>query len=224
MQTKFVVPLLLALGSMLLTESAVQAHFPWLVREPDGKLSYYFGEDVTDRTYKLPASMAKAKFTALLAGKAPAEVPMHAVEQENFVGLQSESTTSENSLIFTQATYGIHRGTRLEYYALHLGGKLPADRQAYKSMTTGLDLNVELVDSEGGVDCFVSWMGKPLKDIEVHLYCSEGHEEGMNTTDAEGKVTFTDKQVEPGLNALMLGHKIAEAGKLDDKPFESHRL
>jgi hypothetical protein len=62
------------------------------------------------------------------------------------------------------------------------------------------------------------WLIKD-KDVEVKLYCAEGHEEGSAKTDGEGKVSFTNKQVEDGLNGIMLGTRVEESGELDGKPY-----
>lgn len=53
----FSIALLLA-GSSLTT--AAQAHFPWLIRTPEGLAALFFGEGLADRTYKLPPAIAKA--------------------------------------------------------------------------------------------------------------------------------------------------------------------
>ena len=222
---------------MLQSHAALQAHFPWLVRESSGKLAYYFGEGITDRTYRMPPTLATAKVFQMSETSQKKPVPMKPIQEPDFVGLKSDSTVQLNAVYVSQATFGIYHGSRLEYYSLHYAGKLPTSRKVHKTdelnqqplqngEAIGCDLSVELVDTDSGVDCYVSWKGQPAKDIEVHLYCSEGHEEATATTDATGKVSFTDNQVEEGLNGLMLGHKLSEPGKLDEKVYEnqSHYL
>ena len=34
--------------------TSAHAHFPWLVVEQEGNASYFFAENIADRTYKLP--------------------------------------------------------------------------------------------------------------------------------------------------------------------------
>lgn len=209
------------LAITVLCTSAVRAHFPWLVRSADGKVAYFFGEGMTDQTYKLPPAIAKAQISYFDAAGQLQPVEVKAIEEEDFVGLVSESKIPADALLISKATFGIYHGARLDYYTLHMGGQLPSDRTAYDAKRSGSELFAEPVNTESGVDVFVTWQGKPLADVEVHLYCSEGHEEGAATTDAEGKVSFTDKEVEEGLNGIMLGHTVKQTGKLKDAAYES---
>jgi hypothetical protein len=201
------------------------AHFPWLIRGDDGKVALFFGEGLTDRTYKLPPTILKAEIYQQ-NGSDRVPVKVAPVESDSFVGLQSDSVVSDAALLSTQVTFGIHRGSRLDYYALHYPGKLPTTKSSTAAGESTLTLNAELVDTDGGIEVFITWKGKPLADAEVYLYCSEGHEEGTATTDANGKVTFTDQQVESGLNAIRVGHNFKEAGKLAETTYEtqSHYL
>ncbi|MFN7290861.1 MAG: hypothetical protein ACK5T6_09780, partial [Pirellula sp.] len=80
-------------------------------------------------------------------------------------------------------------------------------------------LAAKVVATNSGIDVFATWDGKPLKDVEIKLYCAEGHEEGSAKTDGEGKVSFTNKQVEDGLNGIMFGNSVEESGELDGKPY-----
>ncbi|XZE51781.1 Kelch repeat-containing protein [Planctomycetaceae bacterium SH139] len=209
---------LLALSSA--TQSAV-AHFPWLVRGEDGKAVLFFSEDPSDRSYKLPPSIKAAEIRQLTAGGEMKVLPAESIEQEDLFGLVSKQQLPADATLVTQVTFGIYHGARLDYYAAHLGGSLPQERQAGFVKQTGLDLVAEVVANGKGVDVFVTWQGKPLADVEVQLYCDAGHQEGVADTDAEGKVSFSDKEVEEGMNAIMLGHKLSQAGSLDDKAYES---
>lgn len=210
---------------LAMVPSMASAHFPWLVRGAEGKVELFFGGGLTDRTYKMPPSIMKAEVYQQ-QGSERAAVKVSPVESETFVGLQSDAAVLADGLLTTQVTFGIHRGGRLDYYAIHHPGKLPTTRSAAPASESALALNAEVIDTDAGVEVYVSWQGKPLVDAEVHLYCSEGHEEGTATTDANGMVRFSDAQVEPGLNAIMVGHSLKEAGKLQDTPYEtqSHYL
>ncbi len=46
---------------LALVVTPVHAHFPWLVVNADGRVLYFFGENIAERTYKLPPTVAKAK-------------------------------------------------------------------------------------------------------------------------------------------------------------------
>ncbi len=230
---------LLTIGILTLvlqTHSALHAHFPWLVRESNGKLVYYFGEGIADRTYKLPPTLANAKIFQRSEQSQQMPILMKSIQEPDLVGLLSIATVPSNAVYVSQGTFGVYHGSRLEYYSLHYAGKLPTSRtvttsdalnqQHLKKGQMISDLHVELVDTDSGVDCYVSWKGQPAKDIEVHLYCSEGHEEATAITDVNGKVSFTDNQVEEGLNGLMLGQKLSESGMIGDKAYDtqSHYL
>jgi N-acetylneuraminic acid mutarotase len=208
------------LAFALISTSAVQAHFPWVVRGEDGKVAYFFGEGLNDRTYKLPPAIAAAKL-AYFADGSLQPIEVHAVEREDFAGLVSDSQVPANALLISKTTFGIYKGARLDYYTMHQAGPLPSDRTVYDSMRSESELFAEIVDADKGVDVYVTWQGKPIADIEVHLYCADGHEEGNAKTDATGKVSFTDKEVEEGLNGIMLGHTVKQAGKLKDAAYES---
>jgi len=204
-----------------LASPTAYGHFPWILRGEDGKVAYFFGEDVTDRTYKLPPALAAAEVYRVGAEGKLEPVALSPVEKDDFVGLMSSENVPRDCMLVSHASYGIHRGSRLEYYAVHQGSKLPTSRDAYKHAKSRHDLTAELVDTGGGVDVYVSWKGQAAKELEVHLYCAEGHEEGSACTDGQGKVSFTDEQVEEGLNGIMVGHTLKEAGKLNEAAYDT---
>jgi hypothetical protein len=56
----------------------------------------------------------------------------------------------------------------------------------------------------------------------VTLYCAEGHDEGEAETDAERKVSFIDKQVEDGINGILVGHTVKDkAGEVSGQTYKS---
>ncbi|MEO8270295.1 MAG: hypothetical protein ABI557_11290, partial [Aureliella sp.] len=218
--------LLVSFASSLLVNSA-SAHFPWLVRTEDGKAAYFFGENPADRTYKLPGSIAKAEVILWSQDAEPQKLKLKPVDEEKFVGLLSDQALPAEATCSSQVTFGIYHGSRLDYYTLHQGGQLPSSRAAYEhadAAFTGatLKLTAQLVDTETGVDVFVIWDSKPLADADVQLFCADGHEEGSAKTDATGKVSFNDEQIEAGLNGIMVGHTVkTQAGTLNGQAFDS---
>jgi len=198
------------------------AHFPWLVVNKEGKVALFFGEGLTDRNYSLPGTIAKAEIFAHAGGK-PEKLTFSEVETDDFVGLVSEKAADQNAKKFaTAVTYGIYHGNCLNYYASHVAGSLPKKRSTASSDKGSKGLAAEAIDTESGVDVFITWNGKPLKDVEVHLYCSEGHEEGNATTSENGMVSFSDREVEDGLNAIMFGHTVkGDSGKIGDEEYSS---
>ena len=78
------------------------------------------------------------------------------------------------------------------------------------------------MDTDGGVDVYVLWKGKPLVNADVTLFCDDGHEEGAATTDKSGKVSSNDKEVEDGLNGILVGHSLVkDSGELKGEEYTS---
>ncbi len=199
--------------------TSAYAHFPFLIVE-DGKAVYFFGEGMTDRTYKLPAGLAKAEIT-MRAGDKTMPVASEAVETDDLVGKKSKAAVPAGADLTSQATFGVYHGAKLQYYTQHLGGEMPQSFSQCKPFEN-MDLQAHPVNTDSGVDVYVLWKGKPLADAEVRLFCEDGHEEGKAKTDASGKVSFTDKEVEDGTNAILVGHTVSdETGKLGDQKYKS---
>lgn len=211
---------LLAIVCSTLGQAAL-AHFPWLIVNEDHRAALFFGEDMTDRTYHLPDSLTDAQLR-MKSADGSTNLQLSAVETDKFVGLVSKSKVRGNAQIATNLTYGIYHGSRLNYFASHFLGKLPTDRSKQAGDPSSESLAAELVQTKLGVDVFVTFQGKPLAETEIHLYCSEGHEEAAATTNKAGKASFSGKDVEAGLNGLMFGHTAGDqSGKLDGESYQS---
>ncbi len=193
---------------LLVSVRTANAHFPWLITTDDGKATLFFGESIADRNYKMPESIAKAKVRSLTKEGATSWLKVAPVETESLIGLQSEESVAEATLILTEVPYGIYHGSQLNYTTIHQCGKLMKELDAEVARSAKAKLFAVAVDTETGVDVFVTWQGKPLAGSEVHLFCDEGHEEATSKTDSSGKVSFTDAEVESGLNGVMLGHTV----------------
>ncbi|MCP4192677.1 MAG: DUF4198 domain-containing protein [Planctomycetaceae bacterium] len=204
---------------LLLTAGTANAHFPWLTIE-DGKATYFFGEDPADRTYKLPPTIAKAEIT-MRSGAEKSAVETKMIESDKFIGKQSVAVLPGKVDLISQTIFGVYNGAKLQYYTQHLGGVMPTRFSACKPIK-GMDLQAHAVNTESGVDIYVLWQGKPLADAEVTLFCDEGHQEGDGTTGKDGKVSFTDKEVEEGINGIMVGHTLAgDSGRVGDQEYDS---
>ncbi|MDX1929794.1 MAG: hypothetical protein SFV81_24925 [Pirellulaceae bacterium] len=210
----------------LAANGTVHAHFPWIVRDEDGKANYFFGENIAERTYKMPPSIAAAELNILNANGDLSKVEVIKVENDSLVGLQTVEAIPESAFLVCDVTFGIYHGARLSYSTMLQGGSLPTSPASLDKNPASRNLFAQLIDTDAGVEVIVTLMGKPLEGIEVHLYCSEGHEEGKAKTDASGKVTFADSQVEAGLNAIMLGHNEKRSGTFNNTAYEaeSHYL
>lgn len=198
------------------------AHFPWVTISEKGNVQYFFGENPADRTYKLPSSIAEANIELITPKGEKAKLELNAVETDDFVGRTSSQAIDPSSLLQSKVTFGIYHGSRLDYYTLHHGGKLPTSLQDAKKHSVDLDLTAVLVDSDQGVEVYVTWKDQPLADADVLLFCEEGHQEASKKTNRDGKVSFSDQEVEGGLNGIMVGHTVKdERGLLNDKQYES---
>lgn len=220
MKRKFLLALAVTSLSLLGTSGNLYAHFPWLIRTDDGKAALFFGESLTDRTYKLPKSIADAQIKLVDAAGKATSLEVVPTESEQFVGLKSKNEIPSDQCLATDVTFGIYQGMKLTYYASNFG-KL-AD--SFAEAKNEADLAVIPINTTTGVEVLVHWKGKPLPNAEVTLFCAEGEEEGKAKTDESGKVSFTDEQVETGLNAIIVGYQIEAAGSFNDKPYtkESH--
>ncbi|MEM6472508.1 MAG: hypothetical protein AAF802_23300 [Planctomycetota bacterium] len=206
--------------SLLLVCSVANAHFPWLMVDKDGNAEFFFGEGITDRTYKLPEGIAKAEIMMRANGKTiPVETKVF--ESDDFVGKKSITSIPADADLVSQATYGVYHGGMLKYYTQHLGGEMPTEFSSCKPFEK-MDLQAHAVDTDSGVEVYVLWKGKPLEGADVKLFCEDGHEEGNGSTDASGKVFFNDKEVEDGMNAIMVGHTLTGvSGTLGDQEYTS---
>ncbi|QDV23725.1 Kelch repeat-containing protein [Aureliella helgolandensis] len=199
-----------------------QAHFPWLAQTAEGQPCYFFGEDPSDRTYKLPDSVVNATIQLLQADGEPQTLNFEVVENDDFMGKISAEKLPPNATLVSQVTFGIFRGSRLNYYTLHQSGAIPTSRDAYKTIDSTLKLSCQLVATETGLDVYLLWDGEPLVDANVNLYSEVGNQGPTHKSDAGGKVSYAAQDLEKGLNGIMVGHTIAgEAGKLDDQAYES---
>ncbi len=213
---------LLACLCVIAVATPAYAHFPWIAINEEGNVQYFFGENPADRTYKLPASIAKSEIELITAQGTKRTLELNTVESDNFVGRTTSNAIDRDSIVQSKVTFGIYHGSRLNYYTLHRGGKLPLSREGSTKRSVDMDLKAELLDTEQGVDAYITWKGQPLADADVALYCEEGHEEASRKTDSNGKVSFTDKEVEEGLNGIMVGHTVTEeSGQLDGQKYQS---
>lgn len=208
---------------LTLVSQPALAHFPWLAVDAEGKAAFFFGETPAERSYKLPAPIAKAKVMTVNKEGKVQEITLNRVENDDFIGMVSQNTVSGAKALLAKVTYGMYAGSRLDYYAMHQAGPLPTDRKAYEGKKNAkLDLQTQLVDTDKGVDVYVLWKGKPLAKADVTLFCDDGHEEGAATTDESGKVSFNDREVEDGLNGIRVGHKLEkDSGKWNGEEYTS---
>ncbi|MCC6510699.1 MAG: hypothetical protein IT423_16465 [Pirellulaceae bacterium] len=224
MKSKLAYWTLSAFGLTLLLQSTAAAHFPWLVRDADNKAQLFFGEGLNERTYKLPPSIAQAEVHQLDEQGRAIKLSTKAVDEKEFVGLTSAEQIPSHRILASSVTYGVFRGSKLQYTALSYG-KLATDAKSIK-LPSDLVLQAKVLDTDSGISVQVNWDGQPLSKAKVTLYDAQGAEGGEVETDASGIALFTEEQIHGGWNAIRVGHTISKEGKLGDEPFsgEMHYL
>lgn len=198
-----------------------QAHFPWLVRGDQGRLIYYFGEGIADQTYKMPDSLAGGKFVELsLDGKA-SELALSKVETENLVGCATDKPVARDGLFIAEATYGIYKGTRLQYISMHQSHAPYVARQPIADPSKLPKLFAEIIDTESGIDVYAWNAGKPFGKTKVTLYSNTGEELASGDTNEVGKVSFDEKILRQGIMGLMFGTSEPKLGRFNDTNYET---
>jgi hypothetical protein len=214
----------------IVTTSPAAAHFPWLALDDEGRVVYFFGEDISDRRYHMPESLAKAQVFHVRDGeKKPGEkkqsVALASVESDTFLGNRSQSKFSGAGALVSKGIYGVYHGTKLTYYTQHL---LSSQPEAWPTKPgEELELQGLLKKEKDGVALTILWKGKPLPDAKIALHGSKETEKVSKTTDRSGNARFTTKELASGLNGVLVGHVIKEQpGELGGKAFtsESHYL
>ncbi len=207
---------LVALG--ILTATSVQAHMPWLASDDQGHAILWFGESPDDRTYHMPKNVAAIE---LQQGESKSALKTRSVDSDSFVGMQSTSGIDAGQEVFGTVTYGLYHGTKLTYHVEHL----PQQDSTSWPTSARSDAPLQTIISPspaGGVIVTVLQNGEPLQGIDVKLFCEDGHEEAALKTDATGLVTFDAKDVETGLNAVLVSVTDGNAqGELNGEAYQS---
>ncbi len=217
-------------GALVLLQSVLalsaHAHFPWLVREADGRVVLFFGEHLAERTYKLPPSIAAAEIRIVNDKGGLDRLDVESMDSAQLVGLRSKDSISPSRCAMTAVTFGVYQGGLLKYYAI----RYPAIELAAPGNSTHAvkadDLAATLKGSEGGLSVQVVWKGEPLANVDVKLSQSNGTPSASLKTDEVGRVHFPAGQVASGLNAITVGHKVPMAGTFQEKDYQnvSHYL
>ncbi len=213
----FVLPVALLVASSSIARPA-DAHFPWLSTNDDCHAVMWFGESTDDRTYPMPASIQNIELRSSPDSIAITTKP---VDGDDVVGIQSVDAIDNDSEVAGTVTYGLYHGTKLTYHVEHLPQSEPAGWPESARDKAPLQTIIR-PDDKGGVTVIVLRDGKPLRDTGVKLYCEEGHEEADRKTDNKGTVHFTSKEVESGLNAVLVGYSDDQAqGTLNGEEYSS---
>ncbi|MEO9592157.1 kelch repeat-containing protein [Rhodopirellula bahusiensis] len=195
---------LLAVALFLGGTSTASAHFPWLGSDSKGHAVMWFGESTDDRTYPMPEAVQKIELHSTNAKTAGTAIEMKPVESDDLVGIQSPQPIPDGDEIAGSVTYGLYHGMKLTYHVEHLPQTEP---KAWPSdPRTGAALQTVITSAKNGdIEVQLLRDGKPLPETEVKLFCEDGHEAGTETTNSNGRVSFSSEIIEPGLNSVMAG-------------------
>ena len=118
---------LLVFSVLLLTSRAASAHFPWLVVE-GGKANYFFGEDPSNRTYRLPPTIAKAEIM-MRSGADKSVVETKLIESEKFIGKQSVNSIPDKADLMRTRHELCTLGSMRTRHELRMLGSTPTRRR-----------------------------------------------------------------------------------------------
>jgi hypothetical protein len=201
------------------------AHFPFLTTNDQGEVVLFFGENLANRTYKIPLALEKAEVRRIDRDGQATPMETKAVETESFKGMATVASLKPGEAAVTQIRYGVYHGSLLDYYCIHLACLIPIGDQP-KPTKTDFPLDAQVVSTDQGIEVVVTFQGTPVKSAKVSLSCSEGHVEAEEKTDSQGVVRFANSQVETGMNSLLIGHQVKVSGEWKEQKYEtgSHYL
>lgn len=204
-------------AASVLAACPAQAHFAWLATDDSGHAVMWFGETTDDRTYPMPESIQAIQLHGSAADEAIATQP---VDGDDLVGIQSIEKIDADSELAGTVPYGLYHGTKLTYHVEHLpqtnAAEWPDNARADAPLQTLISL-----DDQGGVNVTVLKDGQPLPETDVKLFCEDGDEEAARKTDDKGTVNFTSKEVESGLNAVIVGYSDKSEGTFNGENYTS---
>lgn len=205
--------------SVLLASPAL-AHFPWLYTTEDCHPRLFFGEDLTDRDYKLPEAVAGAEVWQAAIDAPEKLIKLEAVEEEGFIGLQGIDPIEPRGRLQTSILYGVYHGAKLCYDSQHLPAEQPARWPTEPDADATLQALLRVAD--GKLRATVLLKGQPLAGAQVTLSHESGEGGAGVSTDRAGSASFPIEAVKPGLNALLVMHvDPTQSGEVGGKPFKS---
>ncbi|MDA8743886.1 hypothetical protein N9N28_04550 [Rubripirellula amarantea] len=202
--------------SCLTLSYLAHGHMPWLTTDDQGHAVMWFGESLEDRIYHMPEKVA-----AIQLSDGNSTLSTESVESDSLIGIRSQKAVASAEEVAGVVTYGLYHGTKLTYHVEHLpqtdSSTWPTQERANAPLQS-----IIIASPTGGLNVTILRDGKPAKDVEVKLYCEDGHEEAAATTDIAGIVTFKGSVVEPGLNAIVAGVTDGKnKGTLDGESYSS---
>ncbi len=195
----------------------VAAHFPWLATDDRGHAVLWFGESTADRTYHMPEKIAAMTLNGENTKKPITTEP---VNSDDLVGIRSRLPINPTGEIYGVATYGLYHGTKLTYHVEHL--PQPNPQKWLTEPRSDAPLQTILTAVDQGVAVTVLRNGNPLINTDVKLFDSQGAESASRETDDRGMVQFKASEIQPGMNALVVGVIDKQAnGTLEGEDFDS---
>ncbi|WP_145248926.1 Kelch repeat-containing protein [Aeoliella mucimassa] len=179
-----VMALLLAMAPM------AHSHFTWMSSDSEGRALLFFAESPQTPDYKLPEAVTKAEVTLQVADATPQKLTLQTVENEEFIGRQSDTGVVGNGVLTSVCTYGNYHGTLLTYYVKHYAGDLAAATAAEAAKPADgfvFDLRPELIKK--GIVLTATRDGEPLEGVAVTLIDPSG-DQAEKETGKDGTVKF----------------------------------
>lgn len=205
---------------LLMAATNAPAHFPWLHITDDAIPRLHFGESLAERDYHLPDAVGEAEVWQDAIDAPAIRLEMSALEEEDFIGLESDEGIEPRGVVRTTIEYGLYHGSKLVYYAQHFPSENPESWPSDFADPAGMTAAADLDGDELVVR--VSLRGEPLADTRATLTNEEGGDGLSTTTDANGVARFRGSDIYDGLNGVMVMHvDESAAGEIDGEAYQS---
>jgi uncharacterized GH25 family protein len=216
---------LASLALLVALTTLAQAHFVFLLPQPDGKVHAVFSDDLEPDNEKLLAKIKHSQF-GIVAGD---KLAKRTATQKGDV-LEIAETGNAPAWIQAVCPYGVlTKGDNtffLAYYARGLANhKLPRSLKTAYSSTAISTLKLDVVlklETEAEPRALVLWNGKALAGAEVILYVPGKKGTVEATSDAQGYVSLPAAEAN-GIYGIRARHIVKEPGKYDGKDYPETR-
>jgi hypothetical protein len=207
-----------------LNAEGLWAHFTFLCPGEGDQILLFFGENLADRTYHLPVAIKNSQLTLISNNDKREQLAATSIDSDDFVGLIVSAKLQTGDMIVSTATYGIYHGSKLDYTSCLLTSI--TDPKPVSSSEDSPPFRSRVSKTSDGIELLVTWKGQPLCGASVILIDSQGVTRGEGKTDEKGRLSFLAKEIDDGLNALVIGHKIDQGGQWEGKEYgeSSHYL
>ena len=174
--------LAVALGAV-----SAEAHFPWLAGDDQGRALLFFSENLAERNYRVPEVLHTVKVMHVPLKGEPRAAELAAVEEEDFMGLQSPADGARGGNLAATVAYGNYNGMLLTYHAKAcLGDEIAGWRPM---SLVKFDVTPRLGKQDQKLELTATWQGRPLAGAKATLLSAAG-EPVEAKTDEHGVARF----------------------------------